>query len=80
MSLHPGLQGACLALCSSHNHARLLCPPTFVDTQGVPARQHDAWDLGFTTNDDFGNADIIYQDTLPKVRDTCHWLWAVGAA
>jgi hypothetical protein len=36
--------------------------------QGIPARQHDAWDLGFTTDDNFGNADILYEDTLPRVR------------
>jgi aspartate kinase len=35
---------------------------------GVPARQHDAWDLGVTTTDDFGNAEVIYDETLPKVR------------
>jgi hypothetical protein len=39
--------------------------------QGVNARQYDAWDLGFTTNDDFGNAEIIYEQTLPKV---CMWM------
>jgi len=36
--------------------------------QGVPARQHDAWDLGFTTTDDFGNADICYEETLNQVQ------------
>lgn len=41
---------------------------SYLRTQGVPARQHDAWDLGFTTDDNFGNADIIYEDTLPKVQ------------
>ncbi|GBF88595.1 aspartokinase chloroplastic-like [Raphidocelis subcapitata] len=40
---------------------------SYLRSQGVPARQHDAWDLGFTTDDNFGNGDIIYDDTLPKV-------------
>ncbi|KAI8477517.1 MAG: Aspartate/glutamate/uridylate kinase [Monoraphidium minutum] len=43
---------------------------SFLRAQGVPARQHDAWDLGFTTDDNFGNADIIYEDSLPKVQKT----------
>jgi aspartate kinase len=34
----------------------------------VPARQHDAWTIGFTTTDDFQNAEIIYEETLPKVK------------
>ena len=34
---------------------------------GVPARQFDAPEIGFITSDDFGNADIIYEQTLPKV-------------
>ncbi len=42
---------------------------SFLRAQGVPARQHDAWDLGFTTTDDFGNAEIVYEETLPKVGD-----------
>lgn len=30
--------------------------------------QHDAWDLGVTTSDNFGNADVDYAATLPAVR------------
>lgn len=41
---------------------------SYLRAQGVPARQHDAWDLGFTTDDNFGNADILYEDTLPRVQ------------
>jgi len=37
--------------------------------QGVPAQQYDAWDIGVTTNDCFGNADVLYPVTLPAVRD-----------
>jgi aspartate kinase len=36
--------------------------------QGVRAQQHDAWDIGVTTNDAFGNADVNYPLTLPAVR------------
>ena len=28
------------------------------DVRGVPARQFDAWDVGFVSNDDFTNADV----------------------
>jgi aspartokinase len=34
---------------------------------GVPASQHDAPEMGVVTSDDFGNADVIYEQTLPKV-------------
>jgi hypothetical protein len=45
------------------------CPPAPPrPLQGVPGRQHDAWDLGFTTTDDFTNSDIIYEETMPKVK------------
>lgn len=40
----------------------------YLRKQGVPARQHDAWKLGFTTTDDFTNAEILYDETLPRVR------------
>ncbi len=36
--------------------------------QGVSAKQYDAWDIGVTTNDCFGNADVVYPVTLPAVR------------
>lgn len=37
-------------------------------SQGVPARQYDAWELGMTTTDDFTNADVIYEESLPKIK------------
>jgi len=39
-----------------------------LNSQGVHAVQHDAWDLGVTTSDNFGNADVDYAATLPAVR------------
>lgn len=36
--------------------------------QGIPARQYDSWDIGFTTTDDFCNAEVIYEATLPKIK------------
>jgi aspartokinase len=36
---------------------------------GVPATQFDAWDLGLTTSDEFTNAEIDYDVSLPAVRD-----------
>ena len=45
-------------------HAQIpACP-----AQGVAAQQYDAWDIGVTTNDCFGNADVVYPVTLPAVR------------
>lgn len=41
---------------------------SFLRTRGVPAKQYDAWDLGVTTTDDFTNAEVIYELTLPKVK------------
>ncbi|GIL62599.1 hypothetical protein Vafri_16782 [Volvox africanus] len=40
---------------------------SYLRAQGVPARQHDAWDLGLTTTDDFNNADVIYEASLPAI-------------
>jgi len=39
----------------------------FLRGQGVPARQHDAWDLGLTTTDDFTQAEVLYPETLKQV-------------
>lgn len=39
----------------------------YLRSRGVAARQHDAFDL-ITTTDDFGNGDVIYEETTPKVR------------
>ena len=35
---------------------------------GVPARQHDAFNLGLTTTDEFTAADVLYEPTLPAIR------------
>ncbi|KXZ46967.1 hypothetical protein GPECTOR_39g461 [Gonium pectorale] len=40
---------------------------SYMRVQGVPARQHDAWELGLTTTDDFTNADVIYEASLPAI-------------
>lgn len=36
--------------------------------QGVPAKQYDAFDMGITTTDVFGAADVLYERTLPAVN------------
>lgn len=41
--------------------------------QGVRARQHDAWDIGVMTSDNFGNADVLYPETLPAVQKALTW-------
>ncbi|KAF8056140.1 AK1 [Scenedesmus sp. PABB004] len=41
---------------------------SYLRSRGVPAGQHDAPEMGLVTTDDFGNADVIYEDTLSKVK------------
>lgn len=36
--------------------------------QGVAARQYDAWDLGMVSSDDFGNADVRYEQSFANIR------------
>ena len=40
---------------------------SFLRSSGVPAQQRDAPDIGFVTSDDFTNADVLYEEALPKV-------------
>jgi aspartokinase len=42
---------------------------SFLRVNGVPARQFDAPEIGVVTSDDFGNADILYDQTLSKVGE-----------
>lgn len=53
---------------SAHVGQEINCDPGSLCRQGVPARQYDAWDLGMTTTDDFTNADVLYEETLPKIK------------
>eukprot|EP00775_Hariotina_reticulata_P002172 gene2172-2491_t len=39
---------------------------SYLRQQGVPAKQFDAPDMGVITTDDFCNADVIYEQTLPN--------------
>lgn len=43
---------------------------SYLRTQGIPARQYDAWDLGMTTTDNFTNAEVMYDESLPKIKDS----------
>jgi aspartate kinase len=38
----------------------------------VPARQYDAGELGLATTDDFTNADVLYEESLPAIRAKLH--------
>lgn len=40
----------------------------YLRASGIPARQYDAFSIGITTNDDFTNAEVIYDATLPAVK------------
>jgi len=44
---------------------------SYLRQQGVPAKQFDAPGMGVVTTDDFGNADVIYEQTLPNVSPWC---------
>ena len=38
--------------------------------QGIHARQYDAWDLGFVSTDDFGQAEVRYDASFAQIRET----------
>lgn len=42
----------------------------YLNVQGVAAVQFDAYDIGVTTNDNFTNADVDYEMTLPQVAES----------
>uniref|UniRef100_A0ACD5XJU5 Uncharacterized protein n=1 Tax=Avena sativa TaxID=4498 RepID=A0ACD5XJU5_AVESA len=46
----------------------------YLNKYGVKARQCDAFDIGFITSDDFGNADIL-EATYPAVAKRLHGDW-----
>ena len=59
-------------LCCFMPHCALLLlaghsPRLFVG-QGVGARQHDAWDLGMVSSDDFTNADVRYEQSFANIK------------
>lgn len=43
-----------------------------LNSAGVLAKQHDAPKIGFVSNDNFTNADVNYEATLPAVK-VPHW-------
>lgn len=42
----------------------------YLNSQGVKSTQFDAWDLGFTSTDDFTNAEILLDPTLSKINES----------
>lgn len=42
----------------------------YLTAQGVPAKQYDAYQIGVTTSDNFVNAEVNYELTLPAVRES----------
>uniref|UniRef100_A0A0E0JT48 Aspartokinase n=1 Tax=Oryza punctata TaxID=4537 RepID=A0A0E0JT48_ORYPU len=46
----------------------------YLNKIGVKARQYDAFDIGFITTDDFGNADIL-EATYPAIAKRLHGDW-----
>ena len=42
----------------------------FLRAHGIPARQYDAFDIGVFTNDNFTNADVDYEKSLPSLRES----------
>lgn len=53
--------------------ARKATESAWGSVQGVRARQHDAWDIGVITSDDFGNAYVLYPETLQAVQKALTW-------
>ncbi|KAL6780885.1 hypothetical protein ACKKBG_A08870 [Auxenochlorella protothecoides x Auxenochlorella symbiontica] len=41
----------------------------YLRAQGVPARQHDAFDIGVITTDVFTSAEVDYEASLPALRE-----------
>ncbi|KAG2497011.1 hypothetical protein HYH03_005014 [Edaphochlamys debaryana] len=41
---------------------------SYMRVNGVNARQHDAFELGLTTTDDFTNADVLYDPSLSLIK------------
>ncbi len=41
----------------------------YLNKVGVEAKYHDAWDIGFTTNSDFGNAEIL-KESYQKIKES----------
>nr|CAB3479318.1 unnamed protein product [Digitaria exilis] len=46
----------------------------YLNKRGVKARQYDAFEIGFITTDDFGNADVL-EATYPAVAKRLHGDW-----
>lgn len=46
----------------------------YLNSQGVQSVQFDAWDFGFTSTDDFTNAEILLDPTLSKIKKSIHEL------
>lgn len=44
-------------MCMCCMRPEVLCPGPL---QGIPARQHDAWNIGMTTSDDFTMAEVSF--------------------
>ncbi|XP_066315713.1 aspartokinase 1, chloroplastic-like isoform X1 [Miscanthus floridulus] len=51
----------------------------YLNKIGVKARQYDAFDIGFMTTDEFGNADIL-EATYPAVAKRLHGDWILDPA
>lgn len=41
----------------------------YLCSRGIPAQQHDAFEIGVITNDNFTAADVDYEQTLPALRN-----------
>ena len=46
----------------------MLIESALLVLQGVGARQHDAWDLGMVSSDDFTNADVRYEQSFANIK------------
>eukprot|EP01025_Chloroclados_australasicus_P041244 TRINITY_DN43556_c0_g1_i5.p1 TRINITY_DN43556_c0_g1~~TRINITY_DN43556_c0_g1_i5.p1 ORF type:complete len:553 (-),score=37.19 TRINITY_DN43556_c0_g1_i5:296-1954(-) len=43
---------------------------SYLRSKGVPAIQHDAFNIGFATTDEFTNAEVLYDQAFSDLRDS----------
>jgi len=43
---------------------------SYLRSLGVGAKQVDAFAIGLTTSDEFSNAEVVYEESLPRIRES----------
>lgn len=50
----------------------------YLRRQGVPSVQHDAFEMGIKTTDQFTNGDVLYEESVENVRANLRRAWAAS--